>query len=227
MFIISFDIAIKSLAVAILETDDEWCMKLQIANDNTEIYDKINELRNVINNVIKPIYLDVIDLIPNKKIKETDVVLRSARLKGFLSIIEEKIKNYDNVKILLEYQMGANDLSRNICSQILYHFANTDTNYISANADSNKTIKKKYDIEIVGPSLKNKINFVKDHSEFSKKYSNNYNANKAHSKCNFLYWLDLFGYTYMIQNIKKKNLADISDAFNMAIAWFYMVFSRR
>ncbi len=227
MFIISFDIAIKSLAVAILETDDEWIIKLQIANDNTDMYKKLKEVNNVINNIIKPIYLDVVDLIPNKKVKETDVLLRASRLKGFLTMIDEKIKNYDNIKILLEYQMGANDLSRNICSQILYHFADTDANYSAANTSSNKTIKKKYDIEIVGPSLKNKVNLVKDHSEFTKKYSNNYNANKAHSKCNFLYWINLYGYNYLIKNIKKKNLDDISDAFNMGLVWFYMIFSRR
>ena len=32
-------------------------------------------------NTIKPVFLDVVNLIPNKKIKDTDVTTRSNRLK--------------------------------------------------------------------------------------------------------------------------------------------------
>ena len=44
-----------------------------------------------------------------------------------------------------------------------------------------------YSTEIVGPSLKNKINLdkSKDYHFFLNKYVNNYDANKNHSKHNF------------------------------------------
>ena len=67
---------------------------------------------------------DVVDLIPNKKIKDTNVITRSNRLKSYLNyidtlLINEIKSNNENhiIKVLLEYQMGPNDKSRNVCSK--------------------------------------------------------------------------------------------------------------
>lgn len=236
LYIISFDIAIKSLAVAIFKINDKWKTelhleqeKLKLANLST-IKPILENIGLIYDSIIVPIYLDVIDLVPNQKIKETTAELRSARLKTFLNllddIIKEKINNLDDnkFKILLEYQMGSNDLSRNICSQILFYYSQLDYGFSCANSNqyAYADIGKKYSVEIIGPSLKNKINFKCNHAEFVKKYSNNYNANKAHSKCNFLYWINYTQNQHLIGNIKKKNLDDIADATNMAIAWLYL-----
>jgi hypothetical protein len=250
LYIISFDIAIKSLAVAIFKINDKWKTELQLEQEKLKLAN-LSTIQPILENIgliydsiIVPIYLDVIDLIPNQKIKETTTELRSARLKTFLNllddIIKEKINNLDDnkFKILLEYQMGSNDLSRNICSQILFYYSQLDYGFSCANrhqyadidtdisadisADADVDISKKYSVEIIGPSLKNKINFKYNHTEFVKKYSNNYNANKAHSKCNFLYWINYTQNQHLIGNIKKKNLDDIADATNMAIAWLYL-----
>ena len=120
--------------------------------------------------------------------------------------------------------MGPNDKSRNVCSQILYHYCNTDFNFNSVtDLICDKNIYK-YNVEIVGPSLKNKINMdiEKPYSYFINKYAKAYDANKAHSKNNFLYWTKYKNIEYMIKDIKKKNLDDIADSCNMILAWIFM-----
>ena len=135
-------------------------------------------------------------------------------------IIEKYCILDEKIKILLEYQMGPNDKSRTVASQILEHYSPIDmnfTNYCSDNSieaivkggkDAIKEIannnflhnNKIFDIEIVGPSLKNKINFDKEKplSFFINKYAKLYDANKAHSKSNFLKW------------VEQKNISDMT-----------------
>lgn len=163
--------------------------------------------------------------------KDTEPVLRTSRLKAYLTMIDRQYmkqicaKN-KKIKVLLEFQMGFNDKSRNVCSQILYHYSATDTGFKRSNLDDWEMWEDDclYDVEIVGPSLKNKINFVegKDLSYYMEKYSKRYDANKNHSKDNFLHWVKSHGYDDMIKNIKKKNLDDIGDSFNMAVAWLFI-----
>ena len=81
-----------------------------------------------------------------------------------------------------------------------------------------------YDIEIVGPSLKNKINFDKGKNLqfFMNKYAKPYDANKKHSVANFLKWVNAKNIINMVENIPKKNLDDIADSVNMALAWIFI-----
>ena len=276
MFIISYDIASKSLAMSIIYFNDEWRDDLQ--KINTEFYNEkqtcdtsvdlckcvlkyIDKLEALVDGLIKPIILDVVDLIPGKKLKETSVILRASRLASYLKYVDFLIDTHigygNKHKVLLEYQMGPNDQSRNVGSQILLHYATVDTGFkcvhgvaskicdfkgsddsqnLSAtvadmNAFNDKLIElehenqlDRYDVEIVGPSLKNKINLVKDqpHSFFIQKYTKSYDANKAHSKANFLYWIKTKKAELMIKNIKKKNLDDIADSVNMTLAWIHL-----
>lgn len=236
MIIISYDIASKSLAVSVMRYNDKWqdelneihhsfnsninCSALLLCQSALKHIDLIEKL---VDNMIQPIFFDVVDLIPNKKIKETDVVLRSSRLKGYLMNIDKKIESFVDtpIKILLEYQMGPNDKSRNVCSQILYHYSNNDCNFKSANIVNDAPINNKFSIEIIGPSLKNKLNFVngQDYNYFLQKYNKKYDANKKHSIANMIHWLNAKNSINMISKIKKTNYDDIADAITMALAW--------
>ena len=276
MFIISYDIASKSLAMSIIYFNNEWRDDLQ--KINTEFHNEkqtcdtsvdlckcvlkyIDKLEALVDGLIKPIILDVVDLIPGKKLKETSVILRASRLASYLKYVDFLIDTHigygNKHKVLLEYQMGPNDQSRNVGSQILLHYATVDTGFkcvhgvaskicdfkgsddsqnLSAtvadmNAFNDKLIElehenqlDRYDVEIVGPSLKNKINLVKEqpHSFFIQKYTKSYDANKVHSKANFLYWIKTKKAELMIKNIKKKNLDDIADSVNMTLAWIHL-----
>ena len=70
--------------------------------------------------------------------------------------------------------------------------------------------------------LGNDIIGEKPYSYFINKYAKAYDANKAHSKNNFLYWTKYKNIEYMIKDIKKKNLDDIADSCNMILAWIFM-----
>jgi hypothetical protein len=241
MYIISYDIACKSLALSIIYFNKNW--KNDLKKIQNEYYKNIDKCSNpieiynytfqflinidkILNEMINPIYLDVVDLIPNQKIKDTNVIIRTSRLKSYLNMIDKKINDLnDDIHILLEYQMGPNDKSRNVCSQILYHYSGTDSNFNNSNSNIEKIPDLyKYTIEIIGPSLKNKINFDidKPYSYYTTKYVKLYDANKNHSKDNFLYWINKKNMNYMIKDIKKKNLDDIADSVNMTLAWLIL-----
>ena len=120
--------------------------------------------------------------------------------------------------------MGPNDKSRNVGSQILYHYSKPSIEFKSYCSDVSEVADIGYNCVIVGPSLKNKISFGSDLvlSVFIQKYIKNYDANKNHSKFNFLRWLQNNNHENMIKNIKKKKLPDIGDSFMQAYAWFIL-----
>lgn len=248
MYIISYDIASKSLALSIIYFNDNWPtdlanIKEQFASEtnNCETATEtcncalkyINKINQLLDGLIVPKIFDVVDLIPGKKLKDVDVVTRASRLSAYLKMVDftyiESVPG-EKYKVLLEYQMGPNDKSRCVCSQILYHYVNMDMAF----SNSNVSIPKEsinliqcpiiFDIEIIGPSLKNKINLNKEqpYSYFIQKYTKSYDANKAHSKSNFLHWVNQKNCEEMIKNIKKKNLDDISDSVTMTLAWLFL-----
>ena len=267
MYIISYDVASKSLAVSIIYFNDDWKNDLnKIRAEFNDVMDKcitsqsvcecalkyIEILSTFYDSLIQPKFFDVVDLIPGKKLKDVDVITRSARLYTYLSMIDydympchrfpksDETESLDppiilgktdcKYKVLLEYQMGPNDKSRNVCSQILYHYSSIDADFSHAKQDGSREAMSKmkpvikYDIEIIGPSLKNKINLVKDkpYSYFIQKYAKPYDANKAHSKANFLQWIENKKCESLAKGIKKKNLDDIADSVNMTLAWLYL-----
>jgi hypothetical protein len=253
MYIISYDVASKSLALSIIYFNENWKVDLKkIETDfkNEMSTCKVSEtvcrcalkyidiLENFHDNLIQPTIFDVVDLIPGKKLKDVDVVTRSARLCAYLNMVDcnyihgfhRENQTSETYKVLLEYQMGPNDKSRNVGSQILYHYSNMDTGFACSNKLGTKNIINssipviKYDVEIIGPSLKNKISIDKDkpYSYFIQKYMKSYDANKAHSKANFLQWVKNKKCDSMIIGIKKKNLDDIADSVTMTLAWLYL-----
>ena len=270
MHILSFDVASKSLAVSIIKFNENWNadvkQSIEILNQTLSAYkhlgqsDKpnidsftkicqaslihINNIHNILDTLIQIIYVDVVDLIPGKKIKETDLILRSNRLKGYLNNLDHMIKDFDECHVLVEYQMGPNNKSNNVFSQILYHYSEGDLNFANT-FNSNQNIKNTSDsknkkhiikdspehkknpkltIEIVGPSLKNKLNLDKDRPRtyFIEKYAKTYDANKKHSISNMNYFLKTKNAEHMLANIKNKNLDDIADSITMTLAWLYL-----
>jgi hypothetical protein len=201
MHILSFDCANRSLAVCFIS------INLNLP-EGSDIDDKKYAQKCINNNYVKIHIIKVFDLTKGKK---TDTILRMSLLKDCLNNID-KLVTKSGVKIdqiLIEYQMSANDKSRCVSNGILYHY--------SCIPDAK--------VSLVGPTLKNKICFsnddMLDHGTFMEKYASKYTANKNHSKENFLYFLNIHGLTNLIQenNIAKKNIDDIADAFMQIWGW--------
>ena len=256
MHILSYDIASKSLALSIIKFNTNWKSDLSDIQKSFNDYDSdisgiefarhalnhINKIYKLVDEMIVPILFDVVDLIPNQKLKDTTPVIRSARLATYLRMIDTLYLNTnEKYKVLLEFQMGPNDKSRNVCSQILCYYSAFDvgfkTTYTHDLVSFNNQLvddtefseriynsRDNYDIEIVGPSLKNKINFDKEKNLqfFMNKYAKPYDANKKHSVANFLKWVNAKNIIIMVENIPKKNLDDIADSVNMALAWIFI-----
>lgn len=222
MKIISFDVATKSLAISIIvynynlneaykkiETEFKEYKKfkkihkkdiVQIFTGFCKFLDKMDE---ILNNMIEINHLDVKDLIPEKKLKDTTIIERTNNLKEYLTSIENKCDISPDCQILVEYQMGPNDKSRTVSSQILYHFAN------------------RCQLDVIGPTLKNKVYLQNDknssYASFISKYTTNYAANKNHTKYIFERFIKI--YNGRLDKIKKKNIDDIADATVMSIAY--------
>jgi hypothetical protein len=225
MYYLSFDVANKSLATSFVYYDNNYkCLfKDSYLNDNTNInnninniYNNLKETNNKLNNIIEYLYFNVEDLIPGKKVKDTDIIERSKSLKKYMSdlklIINKTIseKNVTRIYVLIEYQLSSNYNANAIYNQIIYEFSNSypGDEYI-------------YEIIVMNPSYKNKIYFNKElkHSSFIQKYTNNYVANKNHCKANFLYFLNSFNMKEVLKNIKSKNIDDLADSFMQIFAY--------
>jgi len=207
MYYLSFDVANKSLAISLIRFNKNYKNDIQNIKNNKETIEYIKQVNVILSNTIEYIYYSVEDLIPNKKIKESTIFERSSSLKEKLRNIKHIINNLNANKIivLIEYQMSSNYNANAIYNQIIYEF----TNCIDC------LLEPIYDIHIMHPSYKNKIYFHNDliHSNFLQKYNNNYIANKNHTKANFIYYLNVFNLTHVLDNIKKKNIDDLADSF--------------
>ncbi len=212
MYYLSIDVANKSLAVSFI-----YYNKRDIKSNNIKITNlsSLCLFNNQINNIIKYYICEVTDLIPNKKLKQTNITERSRALNAYLKKLIVKINNLiieleiKKIKLLIELQPSFNDKSKTIFNQIIYEFSSNEI----------------YKIKVMNASYKNLIYFDKTliHSNFIKKYANNYLANKNHTKYNFLYFLKSFNLMHLIKNIKKKNYDDIADSFMQIIAYVYIL----
>jgi hypothetical protein len=205
-------------------------------NDIVKKFKTFNELFNTICDLK---YSDVIDLIPNQKVKNTDTVFRTSRLLGVIEYLKDICLNtnyfgnapklYD--KVLIEYQMSINDKSKIICNQLCAMFTTSDDgfkcyNRMTFDKDIDKTTskidKKKVDVHIVGCSLKNKLHFTNNlsYENVICKSSKTYTGNKNHCKYNFIEWANITGNENKISKIRKSELDDAGDAFMMSFVWF-------
>ena len=204
MFYLSIDCANKSLAIGFYNLHlNNWKQNLLhiLTNKDYNNKEKLEKSNDFLNSIIEIEFLKVIDLIPDKKVKDTTIIERTIQLHHHITKIKDIIKNESNEKIIvyIEYQMNANDKSRGVFNQLIYAFADT----------------KLYEIKVVVPTLKNQIYFNDDlkHCRILQRYSRSYTANKVHCKENFLYFLILFNKMENLGDIKKKNIDDIADTF--------------
>jgi hypothetical protein len=220
MYYLSFDVANKSLAVSFIYYNHNY--KFLFENSNTDsnfksIYNDMKEKNNILDNIIEYLYFNVEDLIPGKKVKDTEIIERSKSLKKYMTelklIINKTIldRNINKIYVLIEYQLSSNYNANAIYNQIIYEFSQHDSDL--------------YEIIIMNPSYKNKIYFNNElkHSTFIQKYSNNYLANKNHTKSNFLYFLKTFKLEYVIDKIKAKNIDDLADSFMQIFAFIKFI----
>ncbi len=220
MYFLSIDVANKSLAISFLEYNNILYKNvnlIKINNNNSQlsnIKDLIN-INNNLNNIIKYYICEVIDLLPNKKVRNCGILERSNALKEYLIALKIRIEEYINnlniskITLLIENQPSFNDKSRTAFNQIIYAFSKNDI----------------YKIKVMNPMYKNFISFKPElkHYNFIKKYSNNYLANKNHTKENFLYFIDKFHLKSIIKKIKKKNYDDIADSFMQIFAYIFII----
>ncbi len=210
MYYLSIDVANKSLAVSFLKYNNLKSLNKKINN----MTDLIN-FNNYLNSYIEYYICEVIDLIPNKKVKNTNIIERSNALHSYINILNVKLnnlineKNIDNIILIIENQPSFNDKSRTTFNQIIYAFSNNN----------------KFKIYVINPMYKNFISFKPElkHYNFIKKYANNYLANKNHTKENFLYFLEKFNLKNKITKIKKKNYDDIADSFMQIFAYIFII----
>lgn len=245
MIILGFDCAIKNLGICCIEVNDNWRNEVaEIISELNEFYasmnkysdksiflDKVKEIFIRIGNLLDSIFhirfLNIIDLIPGKKVlavKYKDI-LKS--LKYTLYCLDKQLPKPD--KVLIENQMNINDKARGISRYIEEFY--TDISDIDVNityaigsypVKVYKPIKTKpCDVVIVAPTLKNGYKTDPsesgDYATYIAKYSN-YTANKKHTTWNFKYFMETFGKKEELNSVNNK-LDDISDAFMMTYAW--------
>lgn len=217
VYVLSIDSATKSLAISIVKYNTN------LSNDISDLYNSYIESKktlddfDTIQNYSKLLadidlllhsrfdvkYLDVIDLIPNNKVTDVSIVDRTKKLYDYLNntldnILQSLDINNNEWLFLIEYQMGQNQKSNIISSQLIYHLS-----------------KYNHPLEIIGPSLKNKIVIGGSdghYSNFIESHTTNYAANKSHSRYNFLTLIKRNNLEDSIKHIKKKNIDDIADA---------------
>lgn len=211
MYYLSFDCANKSLAVGLYYIDADFLQSIKkIISDYEKNRDDttLPEFNKRINDLINILYVDVLDILPNKKVKDVEIIERSAMLKSAIQkvnqIVQEKIPSGESITVCIEYQMNVNDKSRTVYSQLIYEYAT----------------QEQCTIRIMKPLLKNTIYFSPElqYCHIVQKYNSVYCANKQHAALNFLYFINTFGYTEMIKSIKKKNIDDIADTFMQVMA---------
>ena len=196
MYFLSFDCATKSLAfiIAYVNVNKESLQETSKQLMNTELTcDEFNKIKS---NLISIIDGETVDLFPNipdaniptvERIKALVFYVRNRILPKLNSSKLDKTK----LKVLIEFQMGANPKARMIFAALIAIFAD-------------------YDVKLVNPSLKNKIHFSEDgkHKHFIKKYSQLYSANKAHAKYNFELVENMFGSNIKATSAEKGHIAD-------------------
>lgn len=201
---LSFDVANKSLAVCYTEYNSRWrsdCLEIlsEDGQDIAALLEQLNRLRAVLLNIFRIRYLRVFDMLGNKKLRDCDAVYRAVRLRRTLEEVKEALPACPD-RVLVEYQMSANDKSRIVSYQILYEFADI--------------------AELVRPTWKNALDLgaggIKD---YYAAYSSTYAANKKHTRDNFVHYLEQSGQSAVLKQVAKKNIDDCADAFMQMVAY--------
>lgn len=234
--IAGFDCANKSLGVCHISFDtDAFTKHREVVSRLSRIVQsikkssdrsKIENLREVLGDLldiyslISVDYIDVLDLIPGKKVGETTRMDRLTGLKRELRKLNDKFTPH---LVLIENQIT--DKARSICDGIIYHYScgvyETLPSVLGGLIRADEVLKylKPPAIKIVMPGIKNTVAFSKDsgYEQYIKKYSSNYQVNKAHSRENLKIWARV--YDLDISHMPNKNLDDAGDAFMMIVGF--------
>jgi hypothetical protein len=212
IYILSIDPANKSLAISFFSYNNNYR-----DNIKTEIKKiqpnklKLKNIDNILNNVINILYMDVIDLFPDIKVSEINLIDRTNLFKYNIQQVNNKLDKFieelhiTKIVVCIEYQPVYNHKSSIIFNQLIYEYSYNNL----------------YNIQIIHPTLKNKIFFHPSltHNEIIKSCSSAYQSNKKHTKENFLYLIKSFNLENRIKHIKKKNLDDIADTIFQGLAY--------
>lgn len=225
MKILSIDSANKNIGICYLEFDENWLSKYKSyvsfykkqQHTAKSLINALNKLNDILDSVFKIKYVNWYDLIPGRKLKETTLLERTRSLKGLLNSWQ-----FSPDVILVEYQMGQNDKSRTVASQILYYYSDAHVIYASGLDGKIQQIEPTSQVKLylVGPSLKNTISFGADitYSKFLEKFSRK-TSNKKHTMANFIKFTKVFNQEDLYKNLKIPKYDDIADSFMMASAW--------
>lgn len=188
---LSIDVATKSLAMGLYEVNLKSIPK-EIPNDESGL-----------DRIIQVIHLEVINLTEHLSAKKISIHEKAIALKKALTRFDTFIPEGASYQVIIEYQMNANHMSNAIFNMIAYHYADVAP------------------VHTVYPSLKNTIYLHPKLklSDFMANATNNYLANKNHSKWNFLYFMLLFEYKEKLKYIKPSNYDDIADTFMQCLAF--------
>jgi hypothetical protein len=198
--LLSFDVAHRSLGIAYLEITTSktprlmWPCEVIKEAPPEEIAELWKQMRTA-----TPLFLGAVDFL-NARVKDVSITERTRRLAITLTAFDALTLPKPS-HVLIEYQMGQNDLSRLLSSQILYHY----------------TVQG-YECHVVPPAWKLRVGFgAISLQQFLQSCSSKYRANKKLSKAVLERWADVFHIS--LDHIAKKNRDDVGDAFLMAIAW--------
>ena len=206
---LSFDVATKSLAFSVVKLPTDIPKEFnQIRNQIEEITEEsqIQAIHDRVKSFITIMDGSVDNLVPDKKDKDISEVERLRALIGYyktklLPMMTIHELTPENTVILIEYQMSPNFKARTICSGLI-------------------TLLYEYEIHIVKPILKNRINLTPDGHwiNFVKKYKTLYTANKKHAIYNFEWMIQRFT---IAENLKftKTQISHVADAFMQTIGF--------
>ena len=240
--VLSFDCADKTLGVCLVAY-----LPSEIISETIELIrsdspeKQTPQTINLVNNVLSIRTYWLFNLLPDAIVRDTEDSVRLSRLKYALKSIR-KILDRASIKIdkiIVEYQMGQNDLSRLISSAIQYEFVDVDSKIQVTigqlddgykyptedlkNHDEKRDLSESCDVKSsdcisIGPAHKNSFSFAQNlsYGVFAAKYKTTTTANKHHTAENFKYFLRLQGF-----NLKglHKEINHIADAFMQAAYW--------
>lgn len=213
MWYLSFDCANKSLAVGLYRVSDVFKQEIQSCIQSYQRNAEDITLKSKIQSILEIAFVEVLDIIPNQKVKDTDIIMRTRRLKQAIATLNQKVHSFIQdintpLQVCIEYQMNVNDKSRTVYNQLLYEYAD----------------EHRYHLIIMKPLLKNII-YIEESLKYCyliEKYNSVYRCNKQHSKLNFLHFIHTFQLEDKIEHIPKKNLDDVADTFMQVLAYLLL-----
>lgn len=226
---IGWDCAYKSLAWSYITVDTQVYEKLhcmvpylaqsiscaKASGDLTDVLRVLNDMLTATRFVCF-ISCGVVDCLNGKKISETDEISRTKSIWDFLQSKPELAVPNDCVPII-EHQPSkigskTNNKSSVVGHQLMFFYVERDTVLVNPTLKNKICVRTGLDFETV---LAREIPKHKNMSDAR------YTARKLHSKENFLYFVNTFGYENILAGVKKKYLDDLADATMQILA--YMV----